>query len=256
MTKLPFLAMALAITSCNAVQGPAAVDLTGAVLTQYNFRGVPQNEEGAVQADVNVALPTSSEGTLELNVWTNWDGHNDTGPAVLPDGNGGKMSEIDLVGGWSKDFESVSFSTGLISYNFPNNVGGSTTEVYAGFGWDVFDLSPSVTLYWDFDSVDGAYLNGSISRGFELSEDTSAELGLGLGFTDGDHALAYYGVDESGLADLLVSASVSHAYDENTTLGGFLSVSSIIDSDLEEALDAAKFDSENVWLGASIGWSF
>lgn len=249
-------ALLVSCLSCQSVHGPASVDVNAGLVSQYNFRGVPQNAEGALQSDVNVSLPTGSDGTLDINVWSNWDLSNGTGDAAFPDGNGGKLSEIDLAGSWSKEFESVSFTAGLVSYNLPNGVGGSTTELFASFGWDAWYLSPSVTVYHDFGEVEGSYINASISRGLKLNESTSADLSLGLGFTDKDHGLAYYGASESGLADLLLTASVAHAYDEKTTLGAFISISQIIDSDLEDGVEASGIDPDNTWVGFSIGWSF
>ncbi len=253
----PIILVALTLcVACQSVQSPASMDANVGVASQYIFRGVPQNEQGALQADMGVSLPTDGDGTLSFNYWSNWDLSNDAGDAVLPNGNGGKLSEIDLTGSWSKDLNGTAFEVGLISYNFPNGAGGSTTELFASFGWDKWGLSPSVTVYVDFDQVDGAYLNGSISKGYEVSENTSAEVSLGLGYTDEDHASAYYGAAESGLADLLLTASIAHTYDEGPTVSAFVSTSQIVGSDLEDAVEAAGMDADNTWAGLSIGWSF
>ncbi|MBL4770769.1 MAG: hypothetical protein JKY61_06430 [Planctomycetes bacterium] len=254
--KLLSIALLATAVACQGVKSPPSVNANLGAVSQYNFRGVPQNEKGAVQSDLGVSLPTDNEGTLSINVWSNWDLSNDSGDAVLPSGNGGKLSEIDLTGSWSKDIGGMAFEVGLISYNFPNAAGGSTTEIFASFGWDKWGLSPGFTLYHDFDQVDGSYLNGSISKSFTIDESTSADLSLGLGFTDKDHASAYYGAAESGLSDLLVTGSVGHQYNERTSVSAFLSISQILDSGLEDAVEAAGMEAGNTWAGVSVGWSF
>jgi len=244
------------LIGCQSDGPPPGIDTNLGLLSQYNFRGVPQNDEGVFQADTTVTMATENDGTIGFTAWGNMDLKNDTGDAVFPDGNGGDFSEIDLTAFCSRRVGDHVFSIGVINYNFPNGVGDSTNEIYAGVEAEHFGITSSVTAYFDFDEVEGIYVSGALSRGHEINSKFSAELGVSIAYSDNDHSAVYYGANASGLADLVATGSLAYAYDENTTFSFTVSASTLIDDDLDDAVDAAGIDSDNVWAGLGVGWSF
>ncbi|MFT4542377.1 MAG: hypothetical protein ACI841_000060 [Planctomycetota bacterium] len=202
--------------ACCQSDGAPAVEANVSALSQYNFRGAPQNAEAVIQGDMNVCKPSIMGGRLDICSWTNWGARDETGDSVLPDGNGRNAKEVYFTGSWSKDYDSLSGSAGLINYNFPSVAARSTHELNASVGVDTV-ASPSLTNYRDFDQVEGRYANLRSSHGLEINEGTNAEFSAGVGFTHEDHAATYYGTIKSGLSDALISAGITDTSDEQTT---------------------------------------
>ena len=76
-----------------------------------------------------------------------------------------------------------------------------------------------------------------------------------MGQIGDDQGLAYFGAAESGLSDVSASATVNYQFDSLTTF--YLSVNGVsaIDSELEDALDAAGLDDAGFWLALGVSWS-
>jgi uncharacterized protein (TIGR02001 family) len=245
----------VALVSCAAPDKHPSVDVSLAYASEYVFRGATQNEKGAVQGEVSTAIEMDG-GTAFVTFWGHVDPSNDTGDAVLPDGNGGKFSEIDTVAGYSFDLQGVSMEVGVMGYQFPNAVGGSTNELYVTAAKDDYRFSPSLSAYYDFDEVEGGYLQGALSHGFDVGEDLTLDLGLSLGWSSQAHSNTYYGVSEAGVADLGASVGLNYSPEEGPSYGLSLTNSSLIDSDLNDALEDGGIDGDTLYLVLSISRSY
>ena len=255
MKTLTFILL-LFVIGCTSVRRPPEVDGSLTASSQYNFRGVPQNDRGVLQPEVGITVPISSDANAGFAVWGNLDVGDDTGGAIFPDGNGGRLSEIDFTGSISRQLGSTDLSVGVISYNFPNGVGSSTTELHTMIAWELFGFTPTLAAFYDFDAVDGLYINGGLSRSNRVTNNLSVELGLSAGFTDRDHALTYYGSGSAGAADLFGTANVSYLYNDAVTASVSLSGSTLIKDELRDAVDREGIDSDNLWIGLNLGWKF
>ncbi|QDU83339.1 Bacterial protein of unknown function (Gcw_chp) [Planctomycetes bacterium Pla163] len=262
MRKLPqVLATALclsAFASCSTVSGPPQASASINFANAYLFRGVPQIDANVMQSDLSVALPYEDGSTASLTVWGNMDLESDNGSAAFGGGNSGTFTEIDIVPEYAWTIGDLSAAVGLISYSFPSGTSGitGTSEFYASIGGDVLGLDGALTAYYDLEEVEGLYVSGSLGRGFELAERVSLDLSIALGYADDDQAMAYYGSTSGGLADLLFSAGLGYAVDEHMSVGLGLFASSILGSDLEDAVDAAGYDTDSVWLALGASWSY
>lgn len=255
MSRLLSILFVLLSAGCSSLQGPPAVSTNVGASSQYVFRGVPQNAKGVVQADATVAFNTYCGGVASGTAWGNVDLDDDTGDAVFVDGNGGDLSEFDVIVDYARTFGAVSASVGVSNYNFPNFVGRSTTEVYAGASLADAPLAPSLTAYYDVDQVTGLYLSGAIGHGFALSERWNLALGLTLGYADDDQAAFYFFGADGGLTDLLASAALTYGLSDSSSLTATLGHAWLIDSDVKDAVDAAGIDTENLVLAIGYGWS-
>lgn len=247
--------VSLIATSCAAPKTSPSVDMSATLGSEYVFRGATQNERGAVQGEVSAAIETGS-GSAFVTVWGHMDHTNDTGDAALPDGNGGKFSEIDTIAGYSWGGDGLSYELGVIGYQFPNGVGASTNEVYGSVGFDNVPFAPTLAIYYDFDEVEGIYANLGASHGFDLGDDLSLGLGLSVGYSDEDHSTAYYGSTDSGLADLLASISLNWSPEDMPSFELGVHGSSIIDSDISDALEAGGIDGDTIFVMFSISRSY
>jgi uncharacterized protein (TIGR02001 family) len=112
MKKFVFAAAALFSATPAFAQeepsGPITVTGSAAIVTDYRFRGVSQtNKEMAFQAGVTV----SHESGFYAGVW----GSNLAGWGTF----GGSNTELDVIGGFAKEFGGAKVDVGLTWYMYP-----------------------------------------------------------------------------------------------------------------------------------------
>jgi len=252
------LLLTLLFTSCASIAAPSgvpSVSMDAMYASAYWFRGTPINVQGVYQGSLSTSIPTADGGAIEASVWGNIDAKDDTGRAISPDGNERDFTEVDVTLDYSRSFDGIDTSLGLISYNFPNLVGGSTVEVFAEATTELLGLDHSLSLYYDVDELGDLYLSYDMARQVELAEGWQLSLSALLGYMGQGQSELYYGAKHSGLADLTGSASLEYAADDQTTV--FLSINGVtaVDSTLSNALDAANLRSSDLWLSLGVVWS-
>jgi hypothetical protein len=244
---IPTLLAALALgissgASAEETKGPAvSADVT--VASKYVWRGLRLTDDPVLQPSLTVDYKG-----LGLNIWGNTD---------LTDVNGtpGEINELDYTLSYSFSVDKVDLSIGVIQYTFPHTDFEPTTEIYGTAALDVL-LSPALSIYWDTDQVGGVYGTLGISHSFALGEvrgiSPSLDLSGSIGFASSNWNEGYYGVDSSGLVDLLLTASLSIPIDEYLSLAPFVSFSQVIDSDLKNAVA----DDNATFFGATLSLAF
>ncbi len=221
------------------------VSIDSTVNGKYVWRGINVVDGAVFQPSVTVG-----RGGFSANAWGNMDITNDNG-------QDGDFTEIDLTLDYSWAWEVANFSAGAIYYTFPHgSAGASTTELYASAGLDCV-LSPTVTVYEDVDEASGTYGTFSIGHGIDLgSPADGVSVGLDMSasaaYSSSDFNAFYYGPDESGFADALFSVGLPVAWDSGLSVTPAVNYSSMMDGDLEDALQ----DDSNFWAGVTVGYSF
>ncbi len=245
--------LSIVFTSCASLGGAKTFSAGTSVATQYLFRGVPQTDALVSQSNLDASIDLGNGDTFNLGFWANMDLSNDAGGGVFPDGNGGKITEFDIVPTYSTSFYGMAVDLGITNYNFPNGVGASTNELFVTVGREFGGLDGSLTINYDFDEVEDYYLALALERAFQVDNQTTATAAVGLGVAGEDQGLAYFGARESGLSDANVSLSLNYQSSEAVVLTAGVMVSSIINSDYQDALDATGIDTDNVtfWIGMS-----
>lgn len=246
----------LGLASCASVAGPPQSSANLVYGSAYVFRGVPQVDAGVFQPDFSTGIAFDDGSSASLAFWGNMDLESDNGDAVFGGGNSGSFTEIDVVPEYAWTMGDIAGAVGLVNYSFPNSTGASTTEAYASIGGSMMGLDAGLTAYYDIEEVEGLYVSGSLAKSFEVGENLGLDVGAALGYVDDDQGAAYFGAAESGLADLMLSASLGYAVDEHMSLSLGVHASSIISSDLEEAVDMAGIETDNVWFTFGVGWSY
>lgn len=254
-TRLASL-LALVVIGVVAERAEAQPIVQGRLLvsSHYDFRGVPQNEKGVIQPEIGLEVPTSVSGRLELTTWGNIDMSDDTGSAVLPGSSGGHLSEIDFTLAYAHRVGPAAMILGATSYNFPGG-GPATTEAHIGVTGSVLGFSPHITAYRDIDLVRGLYLNGGVTRTDALGGRLASELSVTLGLTDAEHAEVYYGVRDTGLADLAVGVSLAWTSRDATAAIEFHHAR-LPDGDKRSALRRSGLDVQSSWAGLSLAKRF
>jgi hypothetical protein len=213
------------------------------VLSKYVWRG-------CLITDGAVLQPTITAGykSLSLNAWGNMDFTDDAGYK-------NKFKEFDYTLDYSFDFNKFSFSTGAVDYTFPDTGVKSTTEIYAGAIYNMIG-SPSLKIYQDVKEVKGTYFSLGGGYSFPIGEITSLDLSGALGFATAKHNKCYYFTDNSGLTDLFIGAGFPFKAWGNISIIPSAAFSSLINSDIRDAYDKAKIDTENFIFGITVSADF
>jgi hypothetical protein len=124
----------------QAISGSASAD----IMSHYIWRGQRLSDDFVIQPSVGITY-----GGFGANIWANWD---DTASSATDSG----ITETDYTLNYTFSKDKFGFDAGYIYYAFPSP-GVDTQEIYLGVSYDTI-LSPSATLYYDFDEGDGAFL--------------------------------------------------------------------------------------------------
>jgi hypothetical protein len=246
------------LPSCMSIRGdePASVGASATAATAYWFRGVPINTGGVLQGDVSTSLPLADGGLLDLTTWGNMALTADSGNGAEGDGHGLTFTEIDLGATYTRSYDGFDASVGVLSYSLPDNLGASTAELYGVAAFEAFGLAHSLGIYYDFQALDGFYMNYSGTWSHEVDERTGLDVTWTLGSMGGDQSRGYFGVHENGLSDLSLGGTLSRVIDEATTVSATLAYVMTVDDEYRDALDARDLDDSGFVLGVGASWSF
>ncbi len=240
------------------------------LFSSYVWRGLSLTNRPVAQPDVWVSFPAGN-ASITAGGWANID----LGKYDDPD------DHISESGGLSafnfaefNPYAEVSFGTGkatltggLVWYIYPNDTDNglnsdfNTWEVYGTVGFDV-PLAPELSLYYDFDKIKGAYVEGAVSHSVPLGESHTLDLGAAAGFSAGQDAdvdaagdpqAEFFNFLENGFTHLDLSAGVP-------LTAGVFSITPVLHFQISGD-DFTKFTSPTddsdvkLWGGVSIGWS-
>ena len=197
--------MTAGVTFAEEAKGEASADVTW--MSNYIWRGLRLSDKSVIQPSAGVTY----EG-LSFGLWANYD-------ADTHEGN-----ETDLTLSYGRAVGPVNVEAGFIYYALDGLP--DTQEVYLGVGMDVL-LSPSVTLYYDYNEGSGAFMELGVSHSFALPKEMSLDLGalVGINFNnevmgrdkDGDDFSDFYNGDINAsvsipVGPLTVAPKVGYAF--------------------------------------------
>lgn len=226
--------------------GSASVDF----LSQYVWRGQQLSDEMVIQPSVGITY-----GGFGANLWANYD--TDTN----------EHNETDLTLNFSNTVDKLSYDAGYIYYALDGSgddgSGNDTQEIYLTLGYDVI-LSPSITVYYDFDEGDGAFIVASVGHSFGLPHNLSLDLGASASYNVDNLVM---GTDEDGdeFSDFYngsLSASLSIPVTDAISVTPLIAYSFPLSNDAEDVLeDIAEAvtddrDADVVYGGVNISLSF
>ena len=214
------------------VSGSASVDF----MSSYVWRGFQLHEGEAIQPSVGVTY-----GEFGVNLWS--DRNLDTGDAV----------ETDLTLNYAFSKDKFSFDIGYIYFALDG--AEDTQEIYVSVGYDVL-LSPTLTIYYDFDKGDGAFITASVGHDLELSKDIALSLGAGISYNaESDYSIGDY--SDFHNADL--SASLSIPVTESISISPMMAYTVDLSDDAESAIESLSADGDDssfIYGGVNITLSF
>ena len=222
------------------VSGSASVD----IMSQYIWRGWQLSDDSVIQPSVGITY----EG-LGANIWSNYD--NDTTA----------ITETDYTLNYTFNIEKFGFDVGYIFYTFPES-DFDTQEIYASASYDVI-LSPSLTVYYDFDEGEGAFIVAAIGHSFALPKDISVDVGASVSYNASN--LVMGAVDGDAFSDFYngeISASASIPVYKALSITPMVAYSFPLSNDAKDVLEANALavteddDGDVFYGGVSISLSF
>jgi len=237
-------------------EAPSA-DLSVAILSDYIWRGQELSRDSIV---IQPSMTMGYKG-FSANVWANLD----TDPySASPDVDApSNWNETDFTLSYGKEFGSLSAALGYIYYGLEG--ADDSQEYFLNLGLDTF-LSPSLTVYREFDSYTHWYLLLGISHPFEISEGISLKLSGNVSYLKSEDADDYPEIDEQGSAtgdkfsnfhDGTISASLPIAAGKYVTITPSLSyVFPLSDDASDEMKYRSKTGSDDNYLFGGVTVSF
>lgn len=214
------------------------VDL--AYVSKYVWRGTVPNSDPAFQPSITLTHPSGAS----FNFWGSMDTTNISG-------NSGNFTEQDytLTYAWK------SMSAGYIYYSFPNTTYPSTQELF--FNTPLGSKLPiSLALNYDFDEAKGLYAALNTSYAYAMKSGKTLSLSAKLGFATSDYNNFYfYGTDKTGLVDLVLGTSMPFETGK-MKITPSVTYSTVVNSDLKDALSANGVDKNNLIAGLTISSAF
>ena len=258
------------LSGCFVVPEDAdpGVGLELAVASKHIHRGMVQSERGVLQGGMTVDLPAEKvsdgleAGAFDLRAWGNVDLSNSTGDAWFPDGHAGKFTEINFVGTYSQPLGPVTVDTGVFSYvlpqgqEFPFGARGETNEVFVTLSGEVLGAIPSISVRYDFDEVNSAYVIGSVYEEFALSDELQIFTRGWLGYSGAGMSGWNYGIRAAGFADLGGELGLEWFYDDRTTFEAKVSGTTILDDEIADWFDLIGIKDDNVWFTGGVRFAF
>lgn len=219
------------------------------VNARYVWHGIVFNNEPVWQPYLEFGL-----NGLSVNLWLNYEL---TDNLVYPEGPGeNEFTEADWTITYSGAVDDITYSIGFLNYNYVNTGINSTSEIFFSLGLNN-DFAPTITVYRDIDQAEGLY--ASLSAGYSfpaasfLNEgDTTFSLGGSMGYGDLDHNKHYWGLEEDIALDVLISASLSIALNENWSITPTAYWASVLTGEIRDAVE----EPDNIWASFSLTFSY
>jgi uncharacterized protein (TIGR02001 family) len=259
MKKAKWLVIVLSISIFRSgsvlAEDEIEFELTTDFAGKYIWRGQNLNDDPVFQPGFSAVY-----GNLTAGIWGNLDLTN------INDRNGDFL-EMDYYLDWSDDlpdFEGISYSVGLIYYDFPGSYANGarlpdTLEAYLGFSLDL-PANPSITGYNDLDEAEGTYITfgigHSVEQVFELNPGilVSMNMSAKLGWGSGSYNKYYWGTEQSKINDLVLSVSFPFEI-EGLTVTPSLNYVTLLSDDIRDT-DIYGTDSDFFFVGIGLTKKF
>ena len=227
-----------------------------AFLSKYVWRGYELSEDSLV---IQPSITVEYKG-FGLNLWGNLDTDN-----YVTDSH--EFNETDFTFSYDHSFGIFSLGLGYIYYSLdaeldrgsptpdPGEIDDDTQEFYASGALDVL-LSPTLTIYRDFDTLDTWYFNLAISHSFPMPKDLSLDLGASVAYYIFDDKDAFG--NDSFFNDGTLSAALSIPVAEYFTVAPTLSYTFALSDDAKESVFkiGPNRDSGYLYGGVNVSMAF
>jgi hypothetical protein len=226
------------------VSGIASVDVS----SNYVWRGQKLTNSWVIQPSVGITY-----ANFGASIWANYDSD-----SKIDEGNGhGEFSETDFTLSYSFSVEKWNFSAGYIYYAFDG--ANDTQEVYLSTSYSTL-LNPTLTVYYDYDEGNGAFVTAGISHSFDVFKGSSLKLGAFASYNINNKVMGFdkNGDDFSNFYNGELSAGLSIPVTKAISITPKVAYSFPLSDDAEEALKSISDDGDKdiLYGGINVTLSF
>lgn len=264
MALLGILCTGIAASTAWAEEEKPTADLSVSALSKYVWRGFELSKDSLV---LQPSMTVGYKG-FSFNLWGNLDTDEHVYFGRVDDENSSSWNETDMTIAYNGSCSYADYGIGLIYYAVDNLQ--DTQEIFVSVALKTL-LTPTLTMYRDYDALPGAYISLGISHSFGVTEDLSLDLGAQIGYLAAEDSDSYSEVTEvnntwvsTGEAyrefhDGKLSASMTFPLGDYFSLTPELYYSFPLSSkakDLIESLSVTGDDSDFVYGGVTLSMSF
>lgn len=240
-------AIVLGAVTVTLAEDSVSVGTTADIFSKYVWRGQNLVNNWVLQPGASVGYKGFTG-----SVWSNMDL---TGETVAE----GTFNEVDFTLDYSNkipDCNVLGYSVGVIHYDFVNTDFHATTEAYAGLTASV-PLSPGVRWFYDFNQIRGHYIQFSLGHTIEKVQRWAddcycdVQLGASLGLGSAGYNEGYFGVNQTALNDLTLTAGVPFVFGK-LIVKPSVAYSTMLSNDIR----AGRTHNDNFWGGVGFAYSF
>jgi len=212
----------------ESAPGQVTFNAGAGLISKYIWRGVNLNDDFVIQPDLAVHY-----GQITGAVWASFD---TTDEANNADNQFTEMRYILQYGTVVNEFDVVG---GFVFYDYPNTSKQETQELFAAVKFSKVMFTPTVSLWYDFDEVEGMW--GSLSACYiESTENVIWRLDASIGMGSEDFNRHYFGVSDGGFTDITLGISSDFMVYDRIMVTPFVDWTLLIDGDIK---DTAEDDS-------------
>lgn len=256
MAMLGLFCTGIAASTAWAEEEKPTAELSVSALSKYVWRGYELSKDSLV---LQPSMTIGYKG-FGFNLWGNLDTDQHEFFATS-DANSTTWSETDMTLSYDGSCSFADYGVGYIYYAMDGL--DDSQEVYLSATLKTL-LSPSLTIYRDYDFYPGWYISAGISHSFAITGELSLDLGAKIGYYDIDDEDTVADPDDpndaySGLHDGQLSASMTFPLGEYFSITPEIYYSFPLDSDAEDVIEAASVngkDSDFVYGGVTLSMSF
>jgi hypothetical protein len=213
------------------------------VFSNYVWRGQKLSNSFVIQPSVSIAY-----NNFSVNVWSNLDSDYS---------DNFEHTETDFTLEYAFSMDRFNFNVGYIYYGLESAT--DTQELYFSVGYDIM-LSPSLTVYYDFDEGEGGFVVASIGHSLTFPSGMVLNLGASASYNLNNEVMGYdnNGDEFSNFYNGEVSASLSIPLGKAFTLEPMVAYSFPLSSDAEDAIGAISDDGDKdiLYTGVTLSFSF
>ncbi|NOX20673.1 MAG: hypothetical protein GXO99_05350 [Nitrospirae bacterium] len=225
-----FLLVSTMVVRVSAEEAKVSGSASVSVMSNYVWRGQKLSNSYVIQPSVGITY-----NNLGFNMWSNLDSDfNDDA----------EITETDLTVDYSFNIDNFGFDLGYIYYGLEGV--NDTQEIFLSIAYDMF-LNPTLTIYYDFDEGDGAFIVAAISESLPVINDLTLDLSASVSYNMNNKIMGFdsSGDDFSNFYNGEITASMSIPVTDSISIDPMLSYSFPLSNDAEDALQAISNDGDD-----------
>lgn len=230
-----------------------SAELAMGAYSKYVWRGFELSDDSIV---LQPSMTVGYKG-FAFNLWGNLDTD-----YYAVDPNTKEFTEVDMTFSYDWMAGPVGMSAGYIYYGLDGL--DDSQEIYLSAALDTL-LSPTLSIYRDYDSYRGWYVTFGISHSVPVSGDISLDLGAQVSYMKSEDAESNWAdpndpSDEySDFHDGMLSAALSIPINEYITISPEVYYVFALGSDADDLVESASIDGDDdsfIYGGVSVSFAF